>query len=68
MNPEPKSDAGLVVSINDGPDEKPNYKRIVKLIYEDTSTGMILCRDERTGEILRVDRGKIIRAKQEAMK
>jgi hypothetical protein len=64
--PEPKSDSGLVVEINDGPEDKPNFKRIVELICWDTMPAMILCRDTKTGQLLRVDRTKIEQAKLEA--
>lgn len=64
--PEPKSDAGLVVEINDGPDYEPNFKRLVELLAWDTTPGIVICRDTKTGQLLRVDRTKIEQAKLEA--
>lgn len=65
QNTEP-SDVGLVVEINDGPSDKPNFKRIVKIVGWDTMPGTVLCWDTGRGEMVRVDRQKIEEAKAEA--
>jgi hypothetical protein len=62
----PKSDVGLIVEINDGPEYKPNFKRRVELIAWDPTPGFVVCRDTKTEEILRVSKTKIEQAKLEA--
>lgn len=61
-----QSDVGLLVEINDGPSDKPNFKRIVKIVGWDTMPGTVLCWDIGRCEMVRVDRQKIEEAKAEA--
>jgi hypothetical protein len=66
LQPPVHSDAGLVVAINDGPEDKPNFERIVSVICWDSTPGFVLCEDAQTGVILSVHRSKIEKAKMEA--
>lgn len=62
----PTSDVGLVVEINDGPLDKPNFRRFVKIVGWDAMPGIVLCWDVDREEMVRIDRQKVEQAKLEA--
>lgn len=50
--------------INDGPDYAPNFKRRVVEMDFPPQNNFVYVRDVRTGEILRIDRGRLDRARK----
>lgn len=61
---QPPLDTDTTFLINDGPHDKPNFKRSVKPLCWSTVPGMVLCRDMDSGEILTIDKQKLEQAKK----
>lgn len=60
MNPPTdNSDAGKIFEIYDGPPDKKNFNRLVEVVCWDLVPGMVICKDVKTGSVLRIHRSKI---------